>query len=212
MEVAAGNRTDKDVNFAGLLAEAILSTRSDAIVATDRDGVIRFWNPGAERMFGQSPDEAIGRSLDLIIPDRLRQRHWEGFAKVMQSGQSRYGEGDLLSVPALRNDGTTLSVQFTIAPLREAGQMVGMAAIIRDATKQFQETRELNGRYWTSRPLPADVLEGPAKRKRREERYGPGTAKGTRKVVPGAASWAPRAPLAKCLGCNERQAVRRSRL
>ncbi|MGB6465498.1 MAG: GNAT family N-acetyltransferase [Xanthobacteraceae bacterium] len=122
------------MDFAGLLAEAILSTRSDAIVATDRDGIIRFWNPGAERVFGHSPKEAVGSSLDLIIPERLRQRHWEGFAKVMRSGQSRYGEGDLLSVPALRNDGTTLSVQFTIVSLREAGQIVGMAAIIRDVT------------------------------------------------------------------------------
>jgi PAS domain S-box-containing protein len=143
MDVTAGNRTNKDVDFAGLLAEAILSTRSDAIVATDRDGIIRFWNPGAERVFGHSPKEAIGSSLDLIIPERLRQRHWEGFAKVMRSGQSRYGEGDLLAVPALRNDGTMLSVQFTIVSLREAGQIVGMAAIIRDVTKQFQETREL---------------------------------------------------------------------
>lgn len=143
MEVTAENTTNKDVDFTELLAKAILSTRSDAIVATDRDGIIRFWNPGAERVFGHSREAAVGCSLDLIIPERLRQRHWEGFAKVMRSGQSRYGEGDLLSVPALRKDGTTLSVQFTIASLRQAGQMVGMAAIIRDVTEQFQETREL---------------------------------------------------------------------
>lgn len=143
MEVTAENTTNKDVDFTELLAKAILSTRSDAIVATDRDGIIRFWNPGAERVFGHSRQEAVGCSLDLIIPERLRQRHCEGFAKVMRSGQSRYGEGDLLSVPALRKDGTTLSVQFTIASLRQAGQMVGMAAIIRDVTEQFQETREL---------------------------------------------------------------------
>jgi PAS domain S-box-containing protein len=125
------------------LPKPFFRPRSDAIVAIDRDGIIRFWNPGAERVFGHSPKEAIGSSLDLIIPERLRQRHWEGFAKVMRSGQSRYGEGDLLAVPALRNDGTMLSVQFTIVSLREAGQIVGMAAIIRDVTKQFQETREL---------------------------------------------------------------------
>jgi hypothetical protein len=71
----------------------------------------------------------------------LRERHWQGFANVMQLRQTR--EGDLLLVPALRNDGTTLSVQFTIAPLRKAGRMIGMDAIIRDVTQQFQETREL---------------------------------------------------------------------
>jgi PAS domain S-box-containing protein len=136
-------KPEQDVALTEQLGEALLSTRSDAIVAADRDGIIRFWNPGAARMFGYSRAEAVGRSLDLIIPERLRARHGEGFAKVMQSGESRYGEGDLLAVPALRNDGTALSVQFTIVPLREAGQMIGMAAIIRDVTRQFQATREL---------------------------------------------------------------------
>ena len=62
-----------------LLPELILSTRSDAIVAADRDGIIRVWNPGAEHIFGYAADEAIGRLLDLIIPERLRQRHWVGY-------------------------------------------------------------------------------------------------------------------------------------
>ena len=141
MQSAATN--EQNEKFAELLAAALLSRHSDAIVATGHDGVIRFWNPGAERIFGYSREEAIGCSLDLIIPERLRQRHWDGFDKVMQSGQSRYGESDLLAVPALRKDGATISVQFTIAMLRESGQLVGMAAIIRDVTKQFQETREL---------------------------------------------------------------------
>ena len=126
------------------LPQAILSTRADAIVAADRDGHIRFWNPGAERIFGHSRDEAVGRSLDLIIPERLRQRHWDGFRQTMETGHSRYGEGDLLSVPALRKDGTTISVEFTIVPLKtETGQMSGMAAIMRDVTQRFEEMRRL---------------------------------------------------------------------
>jgi PAS domain S-box-containing protein len=129
---------------AGLLAEAVLSTRSDALVAADRDGVIRFWNPGAERIFGYSSEEALGRSLDLIIPERLRARHWEGYAQVMATGKSRYGEGDVLSVPALRKDGATISVEFAIVPLTdEAGAMAGMAAIMRDVTARFEEMRAL---------------------------------------------------------------------
>ena len=126
-----------------LLGEAILATRSDAIVATDQDGAVRFWNPGAERLFGYSADEAVGRSLDLIIPERLRARHWEGFRRVMATGESRYGEADLLSVPALRKDGATISVEFTVVPLRGGREMVGMAAVIRDVTKRFEETRAL---------------------------------------------------------------------
>jgi PAS domain S-box-containing protein len=127
-----------------LLPKALLSTRADAIVAADRDGIIRFWNPGAERIFGHTTTEAIGHSLDLIIPGRLRQRHWEGYGRMMQTGDSRYGEGDLLSVPALRKDGATISIEFTITALKDgAGQIVGMAAIMRDVTRRFEEVRLL---------------------------------------------------------------------
>ena len=127
-----------------LVAHAILSTPSDAIIAADRDGIIRVWNPGAERIFGFAAADAIGRSLDLIIPERLRQRHWDGYRHTMATGHSRYGEGDVLAVPALRRDGSTISVEFTIVPLKAAtGEMTGIVAILRDVTQRFQETRAL---------------------------------------------------------------------
>ena len=117
------------------LARALLESASDAIVATDRDGAITFWNAGAE---------AAGQSLDLIIPERLRARHWAGYGEVMRTGESRYGHGDLLSVPSLRKDGTPISVEFTIVPLKdEHGRMAGMAAVMRDVTARFQELRDL---------------------------------------------------------------------
>jgi PAS domain S-box-containing protein len=126
------------------LGEAILATVSDAIIATDRDGVINFWNPGAARIFGFTAEEAIGRSLDLIIPENLRARHWEGYRQVMVSGESRYGAGELLSVPGLTSDGRRISVEFTIIMLRdEHGRPAGTAAILRDATARFEETRKL---------------------------------------------------------------------
>jgi PAS domain S-box-containing protein len=135
---------DTIVNISALVAEAVLTGRSDAIIAADQEGIIRFWNPGAERLFGFERAEALGQSLDLIIPERLRQRHWDGYRHVIHTGQSRYAESDLLSVPALRKDGSTISVEFTITPLTDAaGQITGMAAVMRDVTKQFQEIRAL---------------------------------------------------------------------
>jgi PAS domain S-box-containing protein len=129
------------------LARAILASASDAIVATDREGVIRFWNAGAERIFGFSGSEAIGQSLDIIIPERLRARHWDGYLQVMRSGKSRYGQGELLSVPAMRKDARRISVEFSIVPLPDAsGVMDGMVAIMRDVTKGFEEMRELRAR------------------------------------------------------------------
>jgi len=126
------------------VAAALLSTRSDAIVAADRDGIIRFWNAGAERIFGHCEADAVGQSLDLIIPERLRQRHWDGFRHTMATGQSRYGEGEMLSVPALRQDGATISVEFTIVALKsDRGEMTGIIAVMRDATRRFEEMRTL---------------------------------------------------------------------
>jgi PAS domain S-box-containing protein len=126
------------------IAEALLVSGADAIVATDRDGIIRHWNKGAERIFGHSAAEAVGKSLDLIIPEQLRARHWEGYRHVMQTGQSRYGEGDLLGVPGLRKDGTRVSLEFTVAMIRdEAGEMLGIAAILRDVTARFEEMKAL---------------------------------------------------------------------
>ena len=130
-----------------LFAHSLLVMRSDAIVAADRDGVICFWNPGAERIFGYLHGDAIGCSLDLIVPERLRQRHWDGYRATIATGKSRYGEGEVLSVPALHKNGTTISVEFTIMPLKnESGAMVGMAAIMRDVTKRFEEMRMLKRR------------------------------------------------------------------
>ena len=132
------------MSFADTLAKAVLSTSSDAIIAADKEGIIRFWNPGAERIFGYARDAAIGQSLDIIIPERLRKRHWDGHHHVIQSGESRYGLGDVLAVPGIKKDGAGVCIEFTIVPLRDgAGELTGLAAIMRDVTKRFEEMRAL---------------------------------------------------------------------
>jgi PAS domain S-box-containing protein len=138
------------------LAQAILGTASDAIIAADRDGVITYWNPGAERIFGHPAVEAVGRSLDLIIPERLRAAHWRGFAEVMRTGRSRYDAGELLSVPGIRRDGRRISLEFTIAPLQDEGRMAGIAAILRDVTPRFDELKALRRRLAEQGLGPAD--------------------------------------------------------
>ena len=93
---------DRDLNeIAARPGDTILNTTSDAILATDRDGIIRFWNPGAVRIFGFTAAQTIGASLDLIIPERLRKRHWDGDERVIATGATRYGAGDVLAVPAV---------------------------------------------------------------------------------------------------------------
>ena len=136
---------DRDLeNITSRLGDTILNTTSDAILATDREGVIRFWNRGAARIFGFTAEQAIGASLDLIIPERLRKRHWDGHERVMATGETRYGAGDVLAVPAIAKGGRQISVEFTIILLQDSEQRVsGMAAILRDVTARFEELRQL---------------------------------------------------------------------
>jgi len=125
-------------------AEALVREAGDAVIYADADGIIRFWNKGAERMFGFAAAEAVGRTLDLIVPDGLRARHWEGFRRTIETGESRYGAGDVLAVPALRKDGARISVEFTIVPFRDpAGRIGGIGAILRDVTRRFDEIKAL---------------------------------------------------------------------
>lgn len=136
-----GERTD------GVLERRIVAAAQDAIIYADREGTIRLWNTGAESIFGYTAAEALGQSLDLIIPERQRPRHWEGYHRVMATGETRYGPGELLAVPGVRKDGTRISLEFSIAMLRDAaGSLSGIAAILRDVSERFQRERTLHAR------------------------------------------------------------------
>jgi PAS domain S-box-containing protein len=128
------------------LAARIVAGASDAVLFTDREGAIRLWNAGAERIFGWTAAEALGKSLELIIPERLRSRHWQNWNRVMETGQTRYAT-DVLAVPALRKDGAPLSIEFTIQLVRDdEGKIIGPAAIVRDVTARFQRDKELRAK------------------------------------------------------------------
>jgi PAS domain S-box-containing protein len=126
--------------------EQLIEAVGDAIVASDASGAIALWNPAAERMFGYTESEALGQSLDIIIPQRQQQRHWDGYHKTMQTGQTRYGN-DVLRVPAVHKDGHSLSIAFTVALLHSPdGKVSAIVAAIRDETSRFAEERSLRKR------------------------------------------------------------------
>ena len=124
---------------------AFVHTAGDAIIAAGADGRIIFWNPAATRIFGFSETEALGQSLDLIIPQRFRARHWEGYRQVMETGKSKYA-ADVLRVPATAKDGRALSIAFTVTLLESAQGERMIAAIVRDETARWNEERELKRR------------------------------------------------------------------
>jgi PAS domain S-box-containing protein len=120
------------------LPQRILDGSPDAILVSDPAGTVRYWNAAAERIFGFSASEALGASMDFIIPDRLRGRHWAGWDAVMRSGVTRYGQGQLLAVPALHKDGRQLSIEFSIQLAKDAGgQIEWVIAVFRDVTERF---------------------------------------------------------------------------
>ena len=126
--------------------ERLVEVIRDAIVVSDANGAINLWNPAAARLFGFTQSEALGKSLDLIVPERFRERHWTGYRKTMASGETRYGH-DVLRVPAVHKDSRALSIAFTVGLLYgDQREVEGIVAVIRDETTRYMEERNLRKR------------------------------------------------------------------
>ncbi|MEW7847379.1 PAS domain-containing protein [Massilia aurea] len=130
----------------GLDFQQLVGALGDGVIVCDAAGAIVYWNGAATRIFGFGEEEAIGQSLDLIVPQRQRERHWAGYHKTMATGQTRYGN-DVLRVPALHKEGKALSIAFTVAMLHTpAGEVSAIVAVVRDETERWGEERKLRAR------------------------------------------------------------------
>jgi PAS domain S-box-containing protein len=119
------------------LFQAIVEQTSDAVIFADADGAIRVWNRGAEALFGFTADEVIGRSLDVIIPERFRRAHWEGFHRAIESGRTRAGEPVRIT-RSVHKLGHPLYVEISFALVKQAsGAVLGAVAVGRDGTARF---------------------------------------------------------------------------
>ena len=128
------------------LYRQIVEKAADAIIFADTEGIIRLWNSGAKAIFGYSAEEALGQSLDLIVPEKLRKRHWEGYRKVMATGKTKYGKGTL-AVPAITKNDNRISIEFSIVLVTsDSDEPLGTAAVIRDVTERWQKQKELKNR------------------------------------------------------------------
>jgi PAS domain S-box-containing protein len=117
-----------------------------AMIFADRDGVIRLWNKGAQAMFGYQAEEVLGQTLDFLIPERHRARHWEGYRRTMETGTTKYGR-QVLAVPAMSKGGSRVSIEFNVALLRApTGEVLGAAAMIQDVTARWERDKALRER------------------------------------------------------------------
>jgi PAS domain S-box-containing protein len=130
------------------LCRAIVARAQDAVIVADREGIIRLWNRGAEIIFGFGADEALGRNLDLIVPEKLRRAHNEGYRLAIETGQVRH-DGRVLTTRSQHKWGSRRYVDLSFSLLKdEAGQVIGAFAIGRDATARHLEEvarREIAG-------------------------------------------------------------------
>jgi PAS domain S-box-containing protein len=145
-----------DIDLKGLVG-----AMGDAVVVCDAKGQVIVWNPAAERIFGFTEAEAMGQRMDMIVPERLRKRHWDGYDKSMETGKTRYAH-DVLRVPAVDKAGRSLSIAFTVFMLFDAdGKVTACGSVIRDETERFTEDRalrkrvaELEAQLATGKPAP----------------------------------------------------------
>ena len=138
----------------------LVESIGDAVIASDPAGAINLWTPSAERMFGYTEAEALGKSLDIIIPQRQQQRHWDGYNKTMKTGVTKYAN-DVLRVPAMHKDGHTLSIAFTVALLHSPdGKISAIVAVVRDESVRFAEDRALKKRLTELEMAAAKTIQG----------------------------------------------------
>jgi PAS domain S-box-containing protein len=145
------------------LCERIVDHSPVGIVFADEQGTIRLWNAGAETMFGHTAAEALGQSLDIIVPERHRARHWEGWHQVMKTGVTKYGR-DVLAVPAVRKDGQRISIEFTVTLVKsEGGSVLGAAAVIQDVSARWERDKTLKARLAALEKQVAELEKTAAK-------------------------------------------------
>ena len=124
----------------------IVEQMADAMIYSDKQGMICGWNAAAESLFGYAKDDAIGQSLDLIIPERMRDAHWSGFNRAMESGKTRLAGHAMITRSLTRSKGT-IYVEMSFSVISDgSGNAVGSVAVARDATQRRQNERELRER------------------------------------------------------------------
>lgn len=128
------------------LFQAIVEQAPDAIIFADRDGAIRVWNHGAEAVFGYAAAEVLGKSLDVIIPERLRPAHWKGFHRAIAAGHTTYGNR-VLTTRSVHKNGSKLYVELSFGLVRdEANAVTGAMAVGRDGTARYLSEGTLRAR------------------------------------------------------------------
>jgi PAS domain S-box-containing protein len=119
------------------LCRALLEYATEAIIFADCEGLIRLWNPGSEVLFGYTANEVIGESLDIIIPERLRCAHWDGYRRALAAGHTLHGRR-VLATRSMHKNGDKLYVELSFSMVKDAQDaVIGAMAVGRDITARY---------------------------------------------------------------------------
>ena len=136
--------SDTDNQVSDAVAAAMVKAVPEAIIFADLKGLVRYWNRGAEEIFGFTAQEAMGQSLDLIIPERMRQAHWDGYYKAIEYGDTYSGRGSRVTRSLHKEEGRSLYVDMSFAIVKDhEGKVIGSLAVARDATERFTAEKEM---------------------------------------------------------------------
>lgn len=116
----------------------LIEASVDAIITANKEGQISGWNSASERIFGYTKEEAIGQPLNILIPEKYRSKHRDGFMRYIKTGEVKV-MGRITELEALKKDGTIIQAEISLSA-HHSDAAHTMTAIIRDisARKEAQ--------------------------------------------------------------------------
>ena len=133
-------------------ADALLAALPDTVVVADGEGRVAYVSPSVTVLLGHDPATLVGRPLQVLMPERLRSGHTEGFSRYRATGQGKL-VGATTRVPALHADGHEVPIDLTLSRLAASGGSTSedalVVAVLRDASttilleRQFEVSRYL---------------------------------------------------------------------
>jgi PAS domain S-box-containing protein len=141
LDITARVAAEAELRESEALFRAVSESAHDAIITADSRSLIIKWNKGAERIFGYTADEVIGQTLTILMPERFRDLHLKGMARVSAGGESRV-MGKPVEVFGLRKDGSVFPLELSLARW-QVPQGNFFTGVMRDITERKQVERQL---------------------------------------------------------------------
>lgn len=155
-DISARKNSEEALRASEMKFKSLLQSANDAVIAADDENRIIAWNRAAERIFGYSEAEALGQSLGMIIPERFREAHRQGLARVAGGVPSKL-VGMTLELVSLRRTGEEFPIELSLSTWNQDGKMY-FTSVIRDLSEKKKAEATLKS---TTKTLQTLIRESP---------------------------------------------------